>query len=204
MIVMNMQPVDILIFALGITAYSTAVWQMWRGVYRPSFFSRGVWFLLGINSFAGVYLGEGSSGAVALAATLLIGNAAVFAASYKKGSREFGAVEKLSLVLLAISAVTWIVFDSPYVGLIISLVAHFIGGIPTLWRVFKRPESEQAYHWYFFFVGCILSIVFADDRALTVILFPVYFALFDGLVILLANRKRYDHLLDDIEHALHR
>ncbi len=163
---------------------------MIQGVYSPSFFSRGVWFLLGIISFAGVFFGEGSSASVALAATLLIGNGAVFITSYKKGSRDFGNVEKLSLVLLIVAVIVWAVFDSPYLGLVISLIAHFIGGIPTIWRVCKRPESEQAYHWYFFFTGCIISIIASEDKALTAILFPVYFAAFDGLIIALANRKR--------------
>ena len=77
---------------LGITAYVTAVYQMLTNVYAPSFFSRGVWFLLGINSFAGVLLGGGSQSSIVLAGTLFIGNLAVFITSYRKGSREFGLV----------------------------------------------------------------------------------------------------------------
>jgi len=179
-----------IVFILGLTAYASAVYQMLKGQYSPSFFSRGVWFLLGINSFAGVFLGDGSKASVVLAFTLLVGNAAVFVTSYWKGSREFGNAEKISLVLLIISAVVWIVLSEPYIGLIISLVAHFIGGIPTIWRVAKRPESEQAYHWYFFFTASVISIIASSNKSLTAILFPLYFALFDGLIILLANRKR--------------
>ena len=180
-----------LILILGITAYGSAVYQMQAGQYVPSFFSRGVWFLLGINSFAGVFLGNGSTAAVLLAATLFIGNTAVFIASYWKGSREFGVAEKISLILLLISGLAWTIMDAPYIGLIISLVAHFVGGIPTIWRVLKRPESEQAYHWYFFFVASLLSIIASDNKALTVRLFPLYFAIFDGLIILLTNRRRF-------------
>ncbi len=187
---MSESTISIIVFIFGLIAYTTAVVQMLQGVYQPSFFSRGVWFLLGVISFAGVFFGDGSSASIALAATLLIGNAAVFVVSYKKGSREFGYVEKISLVLLFVAVGAWVTFDSPYLALVISLVAHFIGGIPTVWRVFKRPESEQAYHWYFFFTGCVISIVASEDKALTAILFPVYFAAFDGLIIILANRKR--------------
>lgn len=180
-----------LILVLGIATYTSAVWQMLRGDYSPSFFSRGVWFLLGINSFAGVLLGDGSKASIILAGTLFAGNAAVFAVSYKKGSREFGFAEKISLVLLLISGILWAVLDAPFIGLIISLAAHFIGGIPTIWRVARRPHSEQAYHWYFFFAASIISIVASDNKSITAILFPVYFAIFDGLIILLANRKHF-------------
>lgn len=179
----------ILIFSLGIATYTSAVIQIVHGRYSPSFFSRGVWFLLGINSFAGVLLGGGSKSSVILALALLIGSFAVFALSYKLGSRDFGIAERFSLLLLVGAGLTWILWDAPFVGLIIGLAAHFIGGIPTIWRAIKRPNSEQAYHWYFFFPASLLSIVASDKTDLQAILFPVYFVFFDGLILLLVNRK---------------
>ena len=181
----------VVIALLGIATYTSAVYQMFYSNYSPSFFTRGVWLLLGINSFVGVFYGEGTKAAVILAATLLFGNALVFLVSYKKGSREFGLVERFSLVLLIVAMFIWIILDAPYITLIISLAAHFIGGIPTIWRTIKKPESEQAVHWYFFFTASILTIVASSNRALTAILFPVYFAIFDGIIIFLANRKRF-------------
>ncbi len=146
--------------------------------------------MLGIISFGTVLAGDGSPSAVILAATLLAGNTAVFLVSYKKGSREFGFVEKASLLLLGVSVAAWLLLDAPFIGLIISLVAHFIGGIPTIWRTIKREQNEQAVHWYFFFAACIITIASSNDRAITAILFPLYFAIFDGLIILLANRHK--------------
>lgn len=185
----------ILILLLGIATYGSAVIQMLNDQYSPSFFSRGVWFLLGIVSFGAVLAGDGSPSAVLLAATLFTGNAMVFLVSYKKGSREFGNVEKISLLLLMTSVAAWVLLDSPFLGLIISLVAHFIGGIPTIWRTLKRPESEQAFHWYFFFAASIVTILNSEDRSITVILFPLYFMIFDGIIIILANRHRIHALL---------
>jgi hypothetical protein len=181
----------ILIALLGVTTYVSAVYQMLYGIYSPSFFSRGVWLLLGINSFIGVLFGDGTKASIILAATLLFGNLAVFLVSYKKGSREFGVVEKISLILLVIAFLVWVIFKAPFLTLILSLAAHFIGGIPTIWRTIVRPENEQAWHWYFFFTGCIISIIASPDKHISAILFPVYFAFFDGIIILLANRKRF-------------
>ena len=125
---------------------------------------------------------------------MFIGNGAVFVVSYKKGSREFGTAEKFSLALLVISTVIWLVLQEPYIGLVMSLVAHFIGGIPTIVRVAKRPDSEQAYYWYFFFAASLLSIITSDKSDIKAVVFPIYFACFDGLIIILANRKRITNL----------
>lgn len=180
----------ILILALGAATYASATIQMLRGHYSPSFFSRAVWFLLGIVSFAGVLLGDGSTASVILAGTLFAGNLAVFAVSYKKGSREFGVTEKISLALLVVSVLSWLLLDSAFISLTISLIAHFIGGLPTYRRAYLKPESENALHWYLFFAASVVSIIASPDKSFVVILFPLYFAVFDGLIILLANRQR--------------
>ena len=185
----------IIIGSLGVMTYASAVYQMLYSGYSPSFFSRGVWLLLGINSFIGVLFGDGTKQSVLLALTLLLGNLAVFLVSYKKGSREFGKVEKVSLVLLIFALLVWFVFKAPFLTLIISLVAHFVGGVPTISRTIARPENEQAVHWYFFFVASIVSIVASQDKSISAILFPVYFAFFDGVIIVLANRKKLQKML---------
>ena len=180
----------ILILLFGLATYVSGVAQMLSGAYSPSFFSRGVWFLVGVNSFFGVLLGNGSKSSVALAGAFLVGNAATFITSYKKGSREFGLTEKLSLLLLGVSAVAWLVVGSPLTSLWIGLVAHFIGALPTFKRAIQKPQSEQAWHWYFFFIASVLTIISTSQRSVSTILFPVYFVLFDGAIILLVNRNK--------------
>lgn len=182
--------VYISILILGICTYASAVIQMRQGTYSPSLFSRAIWLLLGINSFAGVLFGGGSSSSKLLAGTLFFGNVVVFLASIKKGSREFGIVEIISLMLFFVSCLIWILFSEPLVNLVLSLVAHFIGGIPTIVRTIKNPASEKAVHWYFFFVASVLTVVNSPQRNIRSILFPVYFILFDGLIIYLVNRRR--------------
>jgi hypothetical protein len=180
----------VLILLLGIATYASAVIQMVLKQYQPSFFSRGVWFLLGINTFAGVLLGGGSGSSVVLAGVSIAGTAAVFAVSYKYGSRQFAAVEKISLGLLIVSGLVWLFLQAPFLSLIIGLVAHFIGGIPTIWRVVKRPYSEQAWHWYLFFPASVLTIISSHPKTAHTILYPAYFTCFEGLIIILANRRR--------------
>lgn len=181
---------NLIIVVLGVLTYGSAIVQMYLKQYSPSLFSRAVWLLLGINSFAGVALGGGSVSAKLLAAILLVGNAGVCITSIWKGSREFGIVEQLSLLLFFVSCALWVMIDEPLINLALSLIAHFIGGIPTITRTLRRPQSEKALHWYFFFVASVLTIINSSSLSMRAIIFPLYFALFDGLIIALVNRKR--------------
>jgi hypothetical protein len=85
---------------LGLGSYILGIWQMLKGRYSPSTFSRVIWVLLSINSFAGVMLGESSRSSVFLAAILLLGNIAICIVSFWKGTRIFGKLEYFCLALL--------------------------------------------------------------------------------------------------------
>lgn len=177
------------ILSLGIASYAVGVHQMLHGKYAPSVFSRVVWLLLAINSFAGVVASNGSTASAFLAGILLAGNAAMCFVSFWKGSKKFGVLESLCLLLLVISGLVWLLLDAPLVNLAIGLFAHFIGALPTYTRVLAKPESESVVFWLLFFAASVLSIFASKGSTFTSILFPVYFACFDGSLFLLSLRK---------------
>ncbi len=163
---------------------------MIRNNYSPSTFSRIVWVLLSINSFIGVFLSNGSKSSILLAGIFLIGNIAMCVVSFWKGTRTIGRLEYFSLALLLISLVIWIVFYAPLINLIISLLAHFIGGIPTYKKIWVNPKSESFGFWSLFFIASLLSIFAAHPSSLKIIIFPLYFTFFDGSMFLLSLRKK--------------
>lgn len=179
----------ILILLFGIASYAVGLRQMWQGVYSPSTFSRVVWLLLAINSFAGVVVSGGTTASVLLAGILLAGNAAICILSFWKGSREFGRLELFCLGMLAVSGIVWIVFDAPLLNLGIGLFAHLIGALPTYKRVLRDPGAESTAFWSLFFVASVFSIAASYGKPLGEIVFPIYFALFDGSLFLLSLRK---------------
>ena len=179
----------ILITILGCSSYIVGVWQMIKGKYAPSTFSRVVWVLLAINSFAGVVLSGSSQSSILLGAILLIGNVAVCIISFWKGTRIIGKLEYFCLALLVLSAIIWIFFRAPLVNLAISLIAHFIGAAPTYKKVLQDPKSESVGFWSLFFFASLLSIFAAPSYSLKIILLPVYFTFFDGSLFFLSMRK---------------
>lgn len=163
---------------------------MVRGKYSPSIFSRVVWLLLAINSFAGVVVSNGSGASVLLAGILLGGNAAMCVTSFWKGNRSFGKLEYICLGMLGVSGVIWLAFEAPLLNLGISLLAHFVGAIPTFKSVWKNPASESTIFWSLFFIASVLSIFASTGESISAIAFPIYYALFDGSMFGLSLRKK--------------
>ncbi len=81
------------IFVLGVSSYAIGVWKMVQNKYSPSFFSRIVWVLFAINSFAGVVLSHSSSSSILLGLILLVGNIAMCILSFSKGTKGMGNLE---------------------------------------------------------------------------------------------------------------
>ncbi len=179
-----------LIITFGVLSYVVGVWQMLKNKYLPSTFSRVIWVLLSINSFAGVILSNSSTSSILLGLIFLSGNIAICIVSFWKGIKTIGKLEYYCLVLLLLSGLIWIFFDAPLVNLIISLFAHFIGGIPTYKKVWIDPTSESFGFWSLFFFASLLSVFVADTTSLKTILFPIYFVIFDGAMSLLTLRKK--------------
>ncbi len=180
----------ILIAIFGLASYFVGILQMLKNRYSPSTFSRVVWVLLAINSFAGVILVQSSKSSILLAGIFLAGNIGMCLVSFWKGTKEIGKIEYFSFLLLFISVIVWIFFNAPLVNLMISLFAHFIGGIPTYKKVWIDPKSESTGFWSLFFIASILSVFACNTSLVYMIIFPLYFTFFDGIMFLLTIRKK--------------
>lgn len=178
------------IFLSGTASYFTGSREIMFGKYSPSLFSRIIWVFLAINSLIGIILSGGSGSSIFLGGIFLLGNMVICGLSFYRGTKEFGWTEVCSLILLLMSILIWFLLDTPIINLIISLVAHFIGGIPTYKKVWRDPRSESFRFWVLFFMASILSILVSDTESFKAIIFPVYFTIFDGGMALLCLRKK--------------
>ncbi len=178
----------LLIFGFAASSYAVLIYQLVKNQYQPSFFSRLVWFAQTIISLITVVLSDGSPSAILLASVFVAGNIPVAILSYYKGSREFNSVEKISTVMLVLTVIAWLSLDSAFIGLAGSLLTHFIGGLPTIWRVIKNPKKERAVHWYFLLAAALVSLMASDGYSLKAALLPLYFTLFDMLIVGLSLR----------------
>jgi hypothetical protein len=181
----------LLIILLGSASYIVGLKQMINGKYSPSLFSRIVWLLLAVNTFAGVLLSHGTSASVLLGSIILVGNLAITVVSFWKGTKEFGNLEYFCIIMLVISGLIWIIFSAPLINLAISLFAHFIGALPTYKKVWRDSSSESTAFWSLFFFASLLSIFANSGASLSMVILPIYFTLFDGSIFVLTLRKKH-------------
>jgi hypothetical protein len=182
---------ELLVLAFGTASYAVGARDILTRGYAPSLFSRVVWLLLAVISAAGVVASGSGSGAVLLAVVFLAGNAVICLLSVWRGSRGIGRLEHVCLVILTVSALVWLVFDAPVVSLVISLLAHLVGGAPTYRRAWQQPGSESAGFWSLFFLASVASLLATLGEPAQSLVFPLYFVLFDGGMTALALRRRH-------------
>ena len=181
---------ELLVLAFATASYAVGARDMLVRGYRPNVFSRVVWLLLAVISTAGVVASGSGSGAVVLAVVFLAGNAVICLLSVWKGTRGIGRLEYMCLGILVLSGLVWLVFDAPVLSLVISLLAHLVGGAPTYRRAWARPGSESAGFWSLFFVASVFSLLATLGEPAQSLVFPLYFVLFDGGMTALALRRQ--------------
>ena len=187
-----MENTKIIYFLIGLfssLSYLVGFISILRKKYQPKLFSRIVWLALSINNLISVLLLSMGMETHILAWVTFLGSALIFIGSLTYLKYDFGLAEKIAAALLLISGLIWITTDIPLLNLFIGLIAHFIGSIPTLVRVIKKPEEENFSFWFLFFLGSVLALLVADTSVIKSYIFVLYFASFDGIMALCTSRK---------------
>jgi hypothetical protein len=164
---------------------------VFKGQYKPSIYSRAIWGLISVNSFVGVIALHNNSGVIALAGVQLFGSLAMFFASMKFCVKTFGKTEIICTALLIFSLIIWFVLKSPIINVLISLIAHFIGGAPTILLAWKKPASENFFFWLFFALASLLAYLSADKLVFKSFIYAIYFLIFDSAITVLSLRQYF-------------
>ncbi len=125
------------------------------------------WSLLDSHYSAGFWL--------ALASTLQA--LVVFALSLKRG---YGGWSRLDLICLAIAAIgimVWQVSGHPIIGLYASILADYIGCVPTFVKTYKLPFTEIKLFYAMDTVAGILSLAALNTYTAYTLSYPIYIVL---------------------------
>ncbi len=183
----------LLITLLSFLSYSTAVKAILRGTYRPNIYSRTIWFLLSVNGLVGLIRLASADAVLVLSVMQTLGSLLILIGAFRFSILKFGKVEIISSTLLLISLGVWLIGDYPAINVGISLIAHFIGGIPTIMSVYKKPQSENMMFWGYFAVASLIALIFASRSSLKSYMFPLYFTLYNTVMAGLSARQYLKH-----------
>lgn len=180
---------DTLIILFIFLSYFFGIKSILNNEYRPSIYSRIIWFILVLNNFISVVLLKNNFSVLILAGLGLVGNLVILTLSFKHSKKEFGKIEFISSVLIFISLAVWIFTKLPLLNLTIGVIAHFIGGIPTFQKVLNNPNDENLPFWLFFLIASLLTLITTDLSSISEYLYPLYFSLLNGVMTILCLRK---------------
>jgi len=185
--------VNFAILFFAATSYLIGFWAIFNEGYRPNLFTRIVFLCLSLNTLVSVIRLGNQSSTLVLAWVTLVGSLLMFigAISFKGKHHVWGKSETISTVLLIFSLLFWIFTDIPLVNLSIGLVAHFLGSLPTITRVLKKPKSENVPFWLLFAVASIITLVSTKGENIKDYIFAIYFCIFDSSLTILALRKYF-------------
>lgn len=113
--------------------------------------------------------------------------------SLKYGLRGWNALDKFYLVGAILGIILWQIFNSPVLGIIISLCVMFIGSIPTFVSAWKTPDHEDKLTWTIFWFSSALAVVAISQWTLADITQPITFLLIDTIMlyILYIHSQKY-------------
>jgi len=157
---------------------------------KPRIVSWIVWTTItGISAVAS--LSDGQYATAILLFSAMLETLAVVVLGWRNSDKK---IEKLDIVCFTgamIGVILWQVFDSPALAVVATVLADFIGGIPTLVHAWKKPGEETAITFFVSALGAVCTLLIVIDWQITSVAYPIFLVginlLFTSVIVL---RKR--------------
>lgn len=182
------QIIGILAGVIQIAAMVPYVKDILKGETRPNIVSWALWTLIQI---IGIWVllasPEGYSWAlILLTATTLNTGLVVILCLFGYGSRQFGKLELVCLVLALVAIALWITSKNAALTLIFDILADVVAAIPTLVKTWREPYSEAVLPWVMICFAAALGALSSTIINIENLALPIYLALMNGSIAALA------------------
>ena len=123
---------------------------------------------------------------------------AVVLLGWKNSDKTIEKIDVVCFAGAAIGIILWQVLDSPAIAVIATVVADFIGGIPTLLHSWKKPQEETWITFFISFMGAVCTLLVISDWRITSFAYPFFLVVINLVftsVIILRKHKLAKQLL---------
>jgi hypothetical protein len=188
---------------LSLAAYGIYIISTIKGETKPS---RSTWWIL---TFVGIVImwssyALGSTDNLWIQMSYVIGPGIIAFLSLKYGDNlGFERLDWICLIGAFFSIILWIVFNSPLVALLGSIVVDAIGLIPTVKKSYINPKEEDPTAWSLEMFASILNAMaigvwFQEDKSW---IYATYLVLMNATIfVLLVLRPWYKSLVTKKSH----
>ena len=152
---------------------------MLKGKSSPHVITRFVVMTASVITFAGLYATAGATAAW-LAGIFAARSIVLFAFTLKYGTKGTGKLDIACLVVALFGLVLWRVAGDPVWALLFSILADFMGFVPTIRKTYHKPKSEApSFYLLELLLVCInmLTIYLDIGFVWEAFVLPIYIAL---------------------------
>lgn len=163
------------------SAYLFYIVAILKGKTKPSRATWFIWAAIGII-LAASYRASGAEDTIWVAVSEAIAPTIIALLAIKYG---VGGAEKIDIIAFVgslFSLFLWWFFGSPVVALVANLAIDFFAAIPTIKKSWIKPEEEDRFAWSLTQTGNLFNLFAIDKMLFSVILYPVYTFIIDGII----------------------
>ena len=201
---MNQELIGLVAGALAFLQLFPYVISILRGHTKPERATYGIWSLVNIIIVAS-YIASGAETTIWVGIAYMFSQMLVFGLSFKYGVGGVNALDRICLMLALVGAVIWVATSNPMLALYFCLFVKLIGLIPTLRKVYYRPDTENTASWVMCAIASVLNMFALVSFAPEIALLPVYGLLGDGVMALMVlfPKVRPRHMSYKVSAALY-
>jgi uncharacterized protein with PQ loop repeat len=167
---------------LAIVGYIPYIYNTLKGKTLPNRASWFIWTLVG-GLLAFSYLAEGDQNTIWLPLAYFVGPLLVAILSLRYGYSKWTRLDTICIVAAVLSIIPWILSDNASFTLIINVLIDMFGALPTVYKSYFEPETEDFTAWLIFFIANILQVIAIQVWNIAAI-YPIYLFFLAGSIVL--------------------
>ncbi|KKU67924.1 MAG: putative RNA methylase [Parcubacteria group bacterium GW2011_GWA2_47_16] len=183
---------------LALSSYFFYIPAILKGDTKPNRASWWIWGGVGVLIVASYYV-SGARSTIWVPLSEAIGPAIIALLSIKYGEGGWTRLDRWCLVGAGIGTFLWWFTNSALVGLVVYLFIDLMAVIPTIKKSFHRPEHEDKKAWGLAFGGQLLNLLAVEKAAFSILLYPIYMIITNGVIFGLQFKKRGSKAFSSID-----
>lgn len=185
----------------GIIAFSSYFFyipSVIKGKTKPNRASWWIWGLLGVFITTSYYI-SGARATIWVPLSEALGPLLVAFLSIKYGEGGWTLFDKRCLVGAIGATFLWWATGSSEIGLVSYLFIDMMAVLPTILKSLHRPENENKTAWGLAFAGQFLNIFAIEKLIFSILIYPIYMIIANGVIFGLQFRKKGDKAFSSID-----